>query len=108
MSEESGCADQFTEIRISLMLLEDMQLTTRYPITKLFAHCIGRSGVGMRSSGPKFLHFDVVFGKNWPNNRLAAPLGVGTPSLGNPGSTTALLFLCKNCQISKQPISRVL
>ena len=25
-------------------------------------------------SGPKFLHFHAVFGKNWPNNRLAPPL----------------------------------
>ena len=25
-------------------------------------------------SGPKFLHIHAVFGKNWPNNRLASPL----------------------------------
>ena len=42
-------------------------------------------------SGPKFLHFHAVFGKNWPNNRLAPPtLGLVPPPLGNPGSATAL------------------
>ena len=40
-------------------------------------------------SGPKFLHFHAVFGKNWPNNRLACPpLGLAPPPLGNPGSAT--------------------
>ena len=24
--------------------------------------------------GPKFLYYRAVFGKNWPNNRLASPL----------------------------------
>ena len=48
---------------------------------------------GMRDacphSGPKFLHFHAVFGKNWPNNRLVhPPLGLVPPPLGNPGSTT--------------------
>ena len=33
--------------------------------------------------GPKFLHFHAVFGKNWPNNRLAPPpFGVSAPSSG--------------------------
>ena len=32
--------------------------------------------------GPKFLHFHAVSGKNWPNNRLAPPFGVSTPSSG--------------------------
>ena len=32
--------------------------------------------------GPKFLHFHAVFGKNWPNNRLAPPPGLGAPSSG--------------------------
>ena len=42
-------------------------------------------------SGPKFLHFHAVFGKNWPNNRLAPPpLGLAPPPLGNPGSATDL------------------
>ena len=36
-----------------------------------------------RPPGPKFLHFHAVFGKNWPNNRLAPP------PLGNPGSAPA-------------------
>ena len=27
-----------------------------------------------RTPCPKFLHFHAVFGKNWPNNRLANPL----------------------------------
>ena len=35
-----------------------------------------------RPPGPKFLHFHAVFGKNWPNNRLAPPLGVSAPSSG--------------------------
>ena len=40
-------------------------------------------------SGPKFLYFHAVFGKNWPNNRLApSPLGLAPPPLGNPGSAT--------------------
>ena len=40
-------------------------------------------------SCPKFLHFHAVFGKNWPNNRLAPPpLGLAPPPLGNPGSAT--------------------
>ena len=30
--------------------------------------------------GSKFLHFHGVFGKNWLNNRLASPFGVGVPS----------------------------
>ena len=30
-------------------------------------------------SGPKFLHFHAVFGKNWPNNRLAPPLWAWRP-----------------------------
>ena len=39
--------------------------------------------------GPKFLHFHAVFGKNWPNNRLAPPLlGLAPPPLRNPGSAT--------------------
>ena len=33
-------------------------------------------------SDPKFLHFHAVFGENWPNNRLASPLGVSAPSSG--------------------------
>ena len=37
---------------------------------------------GRAPPGPKCLHFHAVFGKNWPNNRLAPP------PLGNPGSTT--------------------
>ena len=32
-------------------------------------------------SGPKFLHFHAVFGKNWPKRKLAPP--------GNPGFDTA-------------------
>ena len=41
--------------------------------------------------GPKFLHFHAVFGKNWPNNRLAPPpLGLAPPPLGNPGSATGI------------------
>ena len=44
---------------------------------------------GAPPSGPKFLHFHAVFGKNWPNNRLAPPpLGLAPPPLGNPGSAT--------------------
>ena len=39
-------------------------------------------------SGPKFLHFHAVFGKNWPNNRLAPPLGLAPPPLENLGSAT--------------------
>ena len=41
-------------------------------------------------SGPKFLHFHAVFGKNWPNNRLAPPPGLAPPPLGNPGSATVV------------------
>ena len=36
----------------------------------------------------RFFHFYAVFRKNWPNNRLAPPLGLMLPPLGNPGSTT--------------------
>ena len=32
-------------------------------------------------SGLKFLHFHAVFGKNWPNNRLAPPLWTWRPLL---------------------------
>ena len=35
-----------------------------------------------------FLHFNAVFGKFWPNNRLAPPFRLVPP--GNPGSTTGL------------------
>ena len=36
-----------------------------------------------RPPGLKFLHFHAVFGKNWPNNRLAPPpFGVSAPSSG--------------------------
>ena len=41
-----------------------------------------KGGVRDAPPGPKF-HFHAVFGKNWPNNRLAPP------PLGNPGSATA-------------------
>ena len=34
---------------------------------------------------PNCLHFDAVFGKFWPNNRLASPLWL-VPPVGNPGS----------------------
>ena len=38
---------------------------------------------GRPPSVPKFLHFHAVFGKNWPNNRLAPPpFGLSTPSSG--------------------------
>ena len=37
---------------------------------------------GRAPSGPKFLHFHAVFGKNWPNNRLAPPFGLSAPSSG--------------------------
>ena len=44
---------------------------------------------GAPPSSPKFLHFHAVFGKNWPNNRLAPPpLGLAPPPLENPGSAT--------------------
>ena len=43
---------------------------------------------GRAPPGPTFLHFHAVFGKNWPNNRLALPSGLGAPPLGNPGSAT--------------------
>ena len=33
-------------------------------------------------SGPKFLHFHAVFGKNWPNNRLVPPFRISAPSSG--------------------------
>ena len=49
----------------------------------------GARGTRATPSGPKFLHFHAVFGKNWPNNRLAPlPLGLVPPPLGNPGSAT--------------------
>ena len=50
--------------------------------------------------GPTFLHFHAVFGKNWPNNRLALPpSGVSAPSSGkswichcnDPSGATILL-----------------
>ena len=48
-----------------------------------------------RPPGPKFLHFHAVFGKNWPNNRLAPPpLGLAPPPLGNPGSATGFCTRC--------------
>ena len=61
--------------------------------TDTFQHVSGGSKgerEGRAPPGPKFLHFHAVFGKNWPNNRLASPpLGLAPPPLGNPGSTTA-------------------
>ena len=33
----------------------------------------GSKGSALPSSGPKFLHFDAVFGKNWSNSRLVPP-----------------------------------
>ena len=50
-------------------------------------------------SGPKFLHFHTVFGKNLPNNRLAAPSQVG-PRLENPRSATGYYGKTRfGCQI---------
>ena len=48
----------------------------------------GAQGTRAPPSGPKFLHFHAVFGENWPNNRLAPPLELAPPPLGNPGSAT--------------------
>ena len=45
---------------------------------------------GCTSSQSNFFHFHAVFGKNWLNNRFSPPnSGVGSPSLGNPGSAIA-------------------
>ena len=53
-----------------------------------------RGARGTPLPGPKFLHFHAVFGKNWPNNRLAPPpLGLAPPPLGNPGSATEFSLL---------------
>ena len=38
----------------------------------------GRKG-RVTISGPTFLHFDAVFGKNWSKSMLAPPSGLGTP-----------------------------
>ena len=63
-----------------------MNLRKEFPLTE---HVIlGSRGVGGRPSGPKFLYFHAVFGKNWSNNRLAPPLWFAPPPLGNPGSAT--------------------
>ena len=35
-------------------------------------------GLSGGRSGPKFLHFHVIFGENWSNNILAPP-GIGAP-----------------------------
>ena len=41
----------------------------------------GRGTKDVPPSVPKFLHFHAVFGKNWPNNRLALPpFGISAPS----------------------------
>ena len=39
-------------------------------------------------SGPKFLHFHVLFRNKWSNSMLVIPLKGWHPSLGNPGSAT--------------------
>ena len=49
---------------------------------------IGGSGDGHPSSGPKFLHFHVVFGKNRSNSRLLPTGDWRLSPLGNPGSAT--------------------
>ena len=69
--------------------------------------CSGGSRGGARDArppcGPKFLQFHAVFSKNWPNNRLAPPLGLAPPPLGNPASATAMskLLWCSNLTINK-------
>ena len=53
-----------------------------------------------RPPGSKFLHFHAVFGKNWPNNRLAPPpLGLVPPPLGNPGSATEYKSAILTCGV---------
>ena len=63
--------------------------------------CSGGSKGGRKGRAPpldpKFLHFHAVFGKSWPNNRLASPpLRLAPPPLGNPGSATAVYLLVLN------------
>ena len=56
---------------------------------EMFEWGVGGGGTTCPPSGPKFLHFHAVFGKNWPNNRsVRPPLGLAPPPLGNPGSAT--------------------
>ena len=56
-----------------------------------------KGGAGMCTLPPKLLHFHAFFGKNWPNNRLVSPFGVGAPSrLGNLGSATASALRYRN------------
>ena len=58
------------------IVLSDPSIGTDSHLPQRFVQCKG-------SAGPKFLHFHAVFGKNWPNNRLAPnPFGVSAPSSG--------------------------
>ena len=60
---------------------------------------VGRKGRAP-PSGPKFLHFHAVFGKNGQIVCWRSPSGVGAPPLGNPGSATEMCKIYTAFQIS--------
>ena len=51
-------------------------------LTSISGGSKGGEGRAPPPAGPNFFHFHAVFGKNWPNNRLAPPFGVSAPSSG--------------------------
>ena len=69
-------------------MISGIRIHQRYPTIRSVAD-LREAHLPRAPSGPNFLHFQVVFGKNWPNNRLAPPpLELAPPPLGNPGSAT--------------------
>ena len=60
-----------------------------------------RGRVPCATHGPKFLHFHAVFGKNWPNNRLAPPFGVSAPSSGKSWIRHCVGLLIVNITINQ-------
>ena len=51
---------------------------------------VHRKILDARPFGSSFLHFEAVFMKFWPNNRLVLPF-LELSSLGNPGSADAFV-----------------
>ena len=64
------------------LIQSTLRIQTENLLTKGSGGSKGGRGTCALPPGPKFLHFNAVFRKNWPNNRLAPP------PLGNPGSAT--------------------
>ena len=70
--------------------------------SQVLDHSLADPGVCARNAPPrpKMSSFSCSFWENCPNNRLAPPLGLAHPRLGNPGSATAICLFnidYKNC-----------